>query len=323
MLVISEKDQEQLVNMSEVITAVEKALAAFSRGVTVTPVRTSLPFGKDVNSALFMPSVSDELESLGIKVVNVVPGNKAKEKKTINGLVLLFDIETGEPAALLEGSYLTKLRTGALSGAATKYLARTDAGILSVIGTGEQAEALCEAVCTVRKIHTLVLYNRSKGKAEQFAKKMERKLGVRTEVAASGDEAAKRADILVTATTAAEPVYTVKLAKGTHVNAVGSFRPTMQEIPATTVLVAGKVVVESEEAAFEETGDLQQAAEQGFSPDEMLELGKIIDGELAGRSDPEEITLFKSVGLAVADIAVAQYMYAKAIRQQKGTTITL
>ena len=152
MLVISANEQRNLVNMNEVIEYAALALQEFSAERTITPIRTSLPFANEKNTALIMPSVAEGLEALGLKVVTVVPQNKNIGKKTINGIVMLSDFQTGEPLALLEGSYLTMIRTGALSGVATKHLARHNAKTLCIIGTGEQAKGIAEAIFAVRDI---------------------------------------------------------------------------------------------------------------------------------------------------------------------------
>ena len=152
MLVISANEQRNLVNMNEVIEYAALALKEFSAERTITPIRGSLPFANEQNTALIMPSVAEGLEALGVKIVTVVPQNKQIGKKTINGIVMLSDFQTGEPLALLEGSYLTMIRTGALSGVATKYLARHNAKTLCIIGTGEQAKGIAEAIFAVRDI---------------------------------------------------------------------------------------------------------------------------------------------------------------------------
>ncbi|WP_373895772.1 ornithine cyclodeaminase family protein [Virgibacillus sp. CBA3643] len=318
MLIIGKEEQENLIDMKEVLVYVEKALIAFSNNETQTPIRTALSFDGEENTALFMPSAADKLKSLGIKVVNVVPGNKSKNKKTINGIVMLFDMETGEPKALLEGSHITQIRTGALSGIATKYLARKDARILGVIGTGEQAKGLCKAICTVRKIEKVILYNRSQDKAKKFASYIEEKFGVAADVVLNANRVVEQSDILVTATNATDPVYSAVLKKGTHVNAVGSFRPSMQETPSSSITNADKVIVESKEAALEESGDLQKPIEKGFPSDQLVELGDILRGNKEGRMNEEEITVFKSVGLAVVDIIVGQYVLEQVQKNRRG-----
>ncbi|EJQ42148.1 hypothetical protein IEE_04311 [Bacillus cereus BAG5X1-1] len=325
MLVISANEQRNLVNMNEVIEYAALALKEFSAERTITPIRGSLPFASEQNTALIMPSVAEGLGALGLKVVMVAPHNKEIGKKTINGIVMLSDFQTGEPLALLEGSYLTMIRTGALSGVATKHLARHNAKTLCIIGTGEQAKGIAEAVFAVRDIEKVILYNRTEEKAYAFAQYIQEKFNKPAYVYASPDEAISEADIIVTTTNASTPVFTETLKKGVHINAVGSFRPSMQELPSHAIANANKVVVESKEAALEETGDLQVPIKEGLfeASDIHAELGQIITGEKAGRENDEEITIFKSVGLAVVDIIVAKYLYEKAMERGVGTTIQL
>ena len=321
MLVISANEQRNLVNMNEVIEYAALALKEFSAERTITPIRDSLPFANEQNTALIMPSVAEGLEALGLKVVTVVPENKKIGKKTINGIVMLSDFQTGEPLALLEGSYLTMIRTGALSGVATKHLARHNAKTLCIIGTGEQAKGIAEAVFAVRDIEKVILYNRTEEKAYAFSQYIQEKFNKPAYVYTSANEAISEADIIATTTNASTPVFS-KTTKGVHVNAVGSFRPSMQELPSHAIANATKVVVESKRA-LEETGDLQVPIQEGLfkSSDIHAELGQIISGEKAGRESDEEVTVFKSVGLAVVDIIVAKYLYERAVERGVGERI--
>ena len=323
MLVISANEQRNLVNMNEVIAYAALALQEFSAERTITPIRGSLPFASEQNTALIMPSVAEGLEALGLKVVTVVPQNKKIGKKTINGIVMLSDFQTGEPLALLEGSYLTMIRTGAISGVATKYLARHNAKILCIIGTGEQAKGIAEAIFAVRDVEKVILYNRTEGKAYAFAQYIQEKFGKPAYVHTNANEAISEADIIVTTTNASTPVFSEILQKGVHINAVGSFKPNMQELPSHAIANANKVVVESKEAALEETGDLQVPIQEGLfkASDIHAELGQIISGEKAGRENDEEVTVFKSVGLAVVDIIVAKYLYERAVERGVGNRI--
>ena len=190
---------------------------------------------------------------------------------------------------MLEGSYLTLIRTGALSGVATKYLARQNATSLGIIGTGEQAKGLCEAVLVARDIETIYVYNRSEDKAIEFALYVQRKFRKEVVVCRNSNDVVRNADVLVTATTSMKPVFSESLHPGLHVNAVGSFRPTMQELPSDAIRAANKVVVESMVAALEEAGDLQIPIQEGvFSGQDIhAELGKIISGESAGRESDQ------------------------------------
>lgn len=323
MLILSANDQKELVDMNEVMECAALALKEYSAGKTETPIRLSLPFGQE-NTGLVMPSVAEGLKTMGLKYVTVVPNNK-ESGKTIQGVVLLSDIETGKPLALLEGSYLTIIRTGALSGVATKYFAREDAKTLGIIGTGEQAKGLCEAVVAARDIEEVFIFNRSEGKAKEFAEFIQDKFDLKVTVCGDSNEVVRNADVLVTATSSTTPVFSEALKPGTHVNAVGSFRPSMQELPSHAISSATKVIVEAEDAALEETGDLLVPIQEGVFSESGIhaELGKVVSGERPGRESPEEITVFKSVGLAIADIVVAKYLYEKAVAKKAGVRVEL
>lgn len=324
MLILSAKEQKNLVDMNEVLELVSVALKEYSAGKTYTPIRLGLPFRHD-SLGLVMPSVAEGLATMGLKYVTVVPTNREIGKKIIHGVVFLSDVKTGEPLALLEGSFLTQIRTGALSGVATSRLAREDAKILGIIGTGEQSKGLCEAMLAVRSIETIYIYNRSVDKAKNFAGFVKEKFGKEVIICSESNEVVRKADILVTATNATSPIFSEALNPGMHINAVGSFRPDMQELPSSAFSSANKVVVEAVEAAMEETGDLQIPIREGVFSEDCIhgELGEIVSGELAGRENEEEITIFKSVGLAIVDIVVAKYIFDKAIKYKAGVTVSL
>ncbi|MBU7218140.1 ornithine cyclodeaminase family protein [Staphylococcus gallinarum] len=313
MLYINAEEQEKLLNMEEVVDAVAQSLRAYSEGKTDTPLRYVLPFNED-NRYLVMPALSDELKIVGLKTVTVAPNNSKQGKNTIVGSVILSDYETGETLAVLEGSYLTKIRTGAISGVATQYLARNDASTLCVIGTGDQAQGLIEAVLAVRDIKRIQCFNRTYDKAVKFAEMVQQQhKELEVEVYERVEHAIAGADVIVTATNAQTPVFDQMLEPGVHVNAVGSFKPDMQELPSQLIANADKVVVEAESAALEETGDLLTPISEGeFTANDLHgELGHIVAERLEGRVSDDEITVFKSVGVAIVDIVVANYFYRK------------
>lgn len=315
---ISEQQQADLLDMAEVVEAVEEALQAYSEGQTENPLRHVLPFNED-NKYLVMPALSDKLGIVGLKTVTFAPNNPQQGKNTIVGSVILSNYDTGESLAVLEGAYLTKIRTGAISGVATKYLAQQNAKTLCVIGTGEQAEGLVEAVLAVRNITHIQLFNRTYDKAVTFANKLAAQYDITVEVFEDVEDAMHNADVIVTATNATSPVFQNALTDGVHINAVGSFKPDMQELPSVALQQADKVVVESSDTALEETGDLINPIEEGvFKASDLYgELGNIVAGRLEGRLKDEEITVFKSVGLAIVDIVVANYFYQKLLKSDE------
>jgi ornithine cyclodeaminase len=325
MLLITEEDQKKAISMEDVIKSVEVALVEYSEGRTRTPVRMSLQSEK--GTALCMPSLVEAASSLGVKFVSVYPENK---DQTINGIMILSDVHTGKPLALLEASYLTVLRTGAASGVATKYLSKQDAKVAGVIGTGKQARGLIQALLHVRpSINEIRLFNRTKDKAILLCQELQNQYKNQCPtivISDSPEEAIIGADIIVTSTTSSTPVFSHEaLSPGVHINAVGSFKPTMQEIPTPTLIQANKVVVESKEAALEESGDFIVPIEQGLyeATDIYGELGEIINESKPGRQSKDEITLFKSVGLAAMDVVVAKAIYEKVIGADLGLKINL
>lgn len=328
MLVISAKEQKQALSMQEAIEAVGEALSDYSSGNAISPVRTALPVSKVGGTALFMPSLVEEGAALGIKFVSVFPENKALGKNTINGVLILSDVKTGEPLALLEGSYLTVIRTGAATGLATKYLSKKTSKTLTVIGTGGQAPGLIEAVLAVRQIQEIHLQNRTRKKAVQLAEQLKGNLKHPPTITIfdSADDAILGSDIVVTATNASHPVFSGQvLQKGMHFNAVGAFKPNMQEIPTDVLTQSSKIVVESKDAALEEAGDLIIPIHRGqFQPETIYaELGDILLHKKAGREYDDEITLFESVGLAAMDVVIAKKIYDQAIKKGLGQKVTL
>ncbi|MED3562668.1 NAD(P)-binding domain-containing protein [Bacillus xiapuensis] len=325
MLVISEAEIKKAITMDEVMKAVEVALVEYSERRTVTPVRTAISTSQTEGTALFMPSLVESAAGLGMKFVSVFPKNK---DKTIYGVMILSDVESGEPLALMESSSLTVLRTGAASGLATKYLAKEDAKVLGVIGTGSQSRGLIEAILHVRpSVSEIRLFNRTKKKASVLAEElMSRYQGIEIVIADTADQAVRGADIIVTATTSEKPVFSAEsVMEGAHINGVGSFKPSMQEIPTEVITDAAKVVVESKEAALEECGDLINPIQAGLFQEDALygELGEIINGMKAGREADGEITVFKSVGLAAMDVVVAKAIYDKALELGIGQRVQL
>jgi ornithine cyclodeaminase len=318
LLILAADEIRRAVSMEQVMEAVELALREFSLGRAIAPVRMSVPVASERAAALFMPAFVEAAGGLGIKFVSVFPNNRSRGKKTIHGVQILADPSTGEPLAVLEASYLTVLRTGAAVGVAARYLARDDARTLAVIGTGAQARGMVEALCVARRIESIRLYNRTPAKAHEFALILRTQWGLDAPeivIASSADEAVEGADIVATATTSTQPVFTAEaVGPGVTIVAVGSFTPEMQELPSGVIRIADKVVVESREAALHEAGDLIIPIQEGLFRPELVhaELGEIAAGIKPGREQPEEITVFKSVGLSVMDVVVGKLVYDRA-----------
>ncbi|AYO31362.1 MAG: hypothetical protein PWR06_1253 [Thermoanaerobacteraceae bacterium] len=327
MLVLKRSDVEKALSMGEAIEALEQAFAAFSAGRAKVPLRTVIHVeGTAEGDAIFMPG-HVQGSGVAVKMVSVFPGNIYAGKPTINSAVAVIDESTGEPLAVMDGAYLTALRTGAASGAATKHLARRDSRIAAVIGAGVQGRTQLEAVCCVRDIKEARIYDQDKERAAKYIEDMKMKLkGVRFVAAKKSDEAVMDADVVITATTSTKPVFSAEsLKKGAHINAIGAYTPRMQEIPEELLKMAGKIVVDSREAVLAEAGDFLIPMGKGvFSPDNIYaELGEITSGSMPGREHDDEITLFKTVGIAVEDVACAAMVYKKALVMGLGERIDL
>ena len=326
MLVLSKEEVRQALPMREAIDAVKEAYRALSAGRAEVPLRLSLPVAPHDGVSLFMPAfVGGEEEALAVKVVSVFPHNPERGMPTIYAAVLVLEPDTGRPVALLEGGMLTALRTGAASGAATDVLARRDSRVLAVFGAGTQGRTQAEAVCTVRPIERVWVYDISRERAEAFAAEMAGfgPIPQDVRVAETPREAVREADVICTATISSKPVFDdADLKPGVHINGIGAYTPQMAEVPPETVARA-LVVVDSREAALAEAGDLIQPIEAGIITPEHIhaELGDILLGRTEGRTAADQITFFKSVGVAVQDAMASLAAVRNAKAQNLGRTI--
>jgi ornithine cyclodeaminase/alanine dehydrogenase-like protein (mu-crystallin family) len=324
MLLLTADDVRKALPMNEAIEAMKTAYVSLSNGTAIVPLRTRLSIPNSDALNLFMPAFvpSQEGGALAVKVVSLFPTNPARGLAYIQAAVLVLDSETGRAIALLEGSSLTAIRTGAAGGAAIDLLARQDSKVAAIFGAGAQARTQLEAACTARQIDTVFIYARNPEKAHDFAKEMKSKGLVAQDirVAQSPKEAIERADIICTATTSSTPVFDdMDVRAGTHISAVGSYTPEMQEVPAET-LQRAKIFVDSRSASLEEAGDLIQPIQAGLFDETHIcgELGEVVLGQIPGRQTAEEITYFKSVGIAVQDAIAAQVALTNARRMDIG-----
>lgn len=327
MLILNSYDVRRALPMNEAIEGMKNAYASLSAGTAVVPLRTRLAIPDREALSLFMPAfvISQDGEALAIKAVSLFPGNPARGLAYIQAAVLLFDPETGRALALLEGSSLTAIRTGAASGAAIDLLARQDSKVVAIFGAGAQGRTQLEAACTARSIETVFIFDPDPAKAETFSEEMKGKGSIPRDihVAQSSGDAIEGADIICTATTSSKPVFEDAHVKaGTHISAVGSYTPDMQEVPAETLRRA-KIFVDSRSASLEEAGDLIQPIRAGLFDSSHIrgELGEVISGKIAGRGSQDEITYFKSVGIAVQDAMAAQVALSNARRMNIGTEV--
>jgi ornithine cyclodeaminase len=328
MLVLSRSDVKRLVPMAKAIDLMALAFSDLAAGKAHSPLRTPLEVERGPGVSLFMPAYVPSAAALGLKVVSVFGGNEAKGVPTITSIVCLLDDETGQPVAMMDGGYLTALRTGAISGLATRLLARDDSRVLTVIGAGAQGVTQAAAVCEVREIEQVVFVTRSEERAAQLLTSLDTDWpGLVDRVATTQDvsDAVKRADIICTATTSATPVFDdADVRPGTHINGVGSFKPEMQEIPSATI-VRATITVDEIEPALEEAGDLIIPLNDGAIDKAHVtrEIGHLVNGDIPGRASNDEVTFFKSVGNAVQDMVAGRFAYDEALRQGVGQEVTL
>lgn len=302
---LRESDVERLANMKMALDAVEQAfrLQGELKAEDASRGRCALEKGYLHVMGASLPT----LNFAGLKAYTSVAG-------TTRFHVLLYDGQDGKLLAVIEADKLGQLRTGAASGVATKYMARQDCSKVGIFGTGWQARAQLEAVCAVRPIKTVMAYGRDKDRRDEFCKQMSKSLGIAVYPAANPEDAAKDMDIVITATTSKEPVCKGEwLAKGTHINAIGANFLHKQELDVEAVSRCACVVVDSVEQARLESGDLARAAEAGvFFWEDARELGLVVVGDFPGREDESEITLFKSNGIALEDVAFGSKIYQAA-----------
>jgi len=305
--VLSETDIRRALTMREAIEMMKNIFRELSSGEVDVPLRTSIAGQSGIT--LIMPAYLRRGDALGVKIVSVYSSNTLHGLPSITGLVAVLSTQTGQPIAVLEGAYLTSLRTGATSGVATDLLARRDSHVLAVFGAGTQARTQVEAMCCVRAIREIQLVSRTRLSADMFASELTKTYPtLAVKVVASPSEAVKNADIVVTATNSFEPVFDGNdLRSGVHINAIGSFRPNMQELDATAIQRA-RIVVDQREAVLSEAGDLVVPIQKGIITAQHIkaELGEIVNGTKPGRENDDDITLFKSVGNATQDIAIAK-----------------
>lgn len=309
--------------MKEVIKAIEKAFLELYNRTAKVPLRIIIDIEKHKGTMLYMPCYLEENDALAIKVVSVYGENLKKGFPTIFATVLVNDPETGKPLAIMEGGYLTAMRTGATSGVATKYLARKDSRTVGIIGAGVQARTQLWAVYEVRPLKKVFVYDISMERAKSFADYMSKKLGIEIIIAKSPEEVVRNSDILILATTAKQPVIDGDwIREGTHINSIGWVGPEGRELDSKTVRKA-KLIVDSKDAVLKESGDIIIPIKEGIIDESHIyaELGEIVSGAKKGRTSNEEITLFKSVGLAIEDAITAKLAYEKAIKENIGKEI--
>jgi len=323
-LILNRSDVISVLDMTDCIGIVEKAFGELSNGTAVLPLRIALTPPEGL--AVYMPAYLKDMQALACKVVSVYKNNPTKHNlPTTIGKVLLQDPETGDVVCIMDGGYLTAVRTGAASGVATKYLARNDQKqTCAIFGAGVQAKMQLWAMTAVRNLAKALVYDISKEATNKLISEMGKKLNLEIVRVDSPDDALA-ADIICTATSSATPVFNgVKVRVGTHINGIGSHTPNARELDAE-IVKRSKFVGDSREACFKEAGDLIIPMKDGVIPESHFyaELGELVTGKKKGRIDDKEITLFKSNGVAIQDAATAKLVYERAVKAGIGTKVEI
>jgi ornithine cyclodeaminase/alanine dehydrogenase-like protein (mu-crystallin family) len=322
-LIIPQSLVPQLLPMGECIDTMAEALRTLARGEAVLPLR-SMVWMPDRSGLLgLMPGYLGAPESLGLKVITYLPGNHGTDRDSHQGAVLLFDTKTGALLAVIDASSITAIRTAAVSGLATHVLARKDAGDLAILGSGVQAEAHLDAMRTVRALRRVRVCSRDLDSARAFARRNENAIGVPIEAVGSAEAAVRGADIICTTTSSHEPIlFGDWISRGAHVNAVGACFREWRELD-TKAVVRSRVVVDRLESALAEAGDILIPKDEGAIGDDHIvgELGDVLLDRVPGRRSRDEVTLFKSLGIAVEDLAAAHLIHARARSEGKGIAV--
>ena len=328
-LVLDGEDVAKLLPMAECIRVMRDALAALARGDALVPLRTVMRVPGVGGFLGLMPGYISPREgkegALGMKAVSVFPGNAQRGIDTHQGAVLLFEADTGRLSALMDGAAITAIRTAAVSGVATDLLARRDAGELAILGAGVQARTHMQAIAAVRPLRRVRIWSRNPEHAATLASELRPRFRFPIEAAASAEAAVRGADIVATVTASPEPILQRGwLKEGVHINAVGSSIPTTREIDTAT-MAAARLFVDRRESALAEAGDLLMPMREGAVTADHIqaELGEVIIGKNPGRRSPGELTLFKSLGLAVEDVASAAYIADRARETGAGQTVKM
>jgi ornithine cyclodeaminase/alanine dehydrogenase-like protein (mu-crystallin family) len=324
-LILTERDIPSLLPVGECIDVMAEALAALTRGSVTMPLRT-IVWLPDRNGLLVSMPVALEPDGMAaFKLLTVFPENRAVGIESHQGAVLLFELQHGRLLSILDATSITAIRTAAVSGVATRLLAREDAGDLAILGSGTQAGTHLEAMRAVRPIRRVRVWSRSSENARRFAERASASHGIEVEPSATAEDAVTGADLICTTTASREPVLRGEwLAPGAHVNAVGAVGADARELD-TEAIRRSRLVVDRRESAVNEAGEFVLAKAEGAIGDDHIvgELGELVTGAVPGRRAPEEITVFRSMGIAVEDLAAAQTIHRRAVERGVGLVVDL
>lgn len=324
-LIVNQEEVRALLPMSECIDVMAEALKTLARGDVILPLRPVMRLPDPANALILMPAYLGAPAALGLKVITIFPGNAGSEFDSHPGVVMLFDTEHGQPLAIMDASEITAIRTAAVSGLATRLLAREDAADLALLGSGTQARTHLDAMLAVRPIRHVRVWSRTPEHARAFAESATRRLNLQVEAVDTARDAVDGADLICTTTASPEPVLLGDwLAPGAHINAVGSSIATTRELD-TAAVVRARLYADRRESTLNEAGDFLIPRREGAIGDDHIqaELGELLLGTATGRTASDQITLFKSLGIAIEDVAAARHIYVKAQQQHAGTMVEL
>jgi alanine dehydrogenase len=322
---LNEQQVHSLLPMADLVSAMESALAKFSAREVLQPVRTVLTVGPTKAYFGVMPAYIPAPASLGAKLVTVFGENHKRQLPSHLATIVLLDPETGALLALMDGRYITEARTAAVSAVSTRFLARPDASTLAIIGSGVQARSHLEAYQHVRQLKEVRIWSPSPRSRSQFVDDMSPSISIPMVAAESAEAAVRGADLIVLVTSSPTPVIDdAWVADGAHVVCVGACRPTQQEMPPQLVK-RGRLYVDSSAAAVVESGDVVMNIAAGLFDASHIrgEIGELVLGRVPGRTSPDEITIFKSLGMAVEDVVAADLVFRRAVESGAGTELML
>ncbi len=324
-LLLSEEDVRIVLSMEDLIAAMRTALEQFSTKRVEQPLRSVIEVGLQKAAFAVMPAFVTTPPALGAKLVTVFPSNAGAGLPTHLATILLLDSMTGELVAIMDGRYITEARTAAVSAVSTDLLAREESSVLAIIGSGIQARSHVDALGRVRDLRTIRAWSRTPDRLEQFIREIEPRTTAQVVRCSSAREAVNGADVVVLATSAREPVVLGDwIREGTHICAVGACRPSEREMD-TALVARARLFVDSRAGALTEAGDVvMPMAEGAFEAGHILgELGEVLAGRIAGRRAAADVTIFKSLGMAVEDVAAAHLAYEKAAERGLGRGFVL
>lgn len=326
MLLLSREDIKKVFTIKDAIEADKKAFQYVVEGKCEIPLRTNIQAPKYDGCFLFMPAYLEEMDTASLKIINIFPHNIDNGIPSSPAQVLLIDGKTGLVTAVLDGTYVTQLRTGAASGAAFDVLAKKDCRIGALIGTGGQAPTQLEAMLAARTLQEVRVYDMNPERTKAFAEIMQEELkdyGARIVPAASSDEAIDEADLIITVTPSSKPVFDgTKVKAGATISCVGAYQHHMQEMDPAILPRASKIYFDSREAVLSESGDILIPLEEGIITEKDFtgDLGDVLLGKVVGRENDDEIIVFETVGVAAQDLVAAKEIYEKAVKAGVGIT---